>query len=300
MAWQRRDQRRTCAVTARKDVFELPTQANNANIGLRLSRECLDALEANLTPTRWQKFWDTCGKTAGAGFAALDAITGEDVTEARKYEGAAAPRRDDEAKGGKMDLSSRDGKIVGIARGEMREQFMVGCEDFIRWSHHVAGYELTDSGVRAIFADGSKSEEGEMLVGGEGIYSKVAKQVSNGKIVTYDTGARGIHGKVSTSAFKELGEGVWRVTDERKKDGKVFLITNVRANDMDDPTVEFGWVCSSSTFAKSTSVPGATQGLDQSAAPLQMARILDHGPHSTHVFAAHHLMAPTSTWLTCS
>ncbi|KAK1815436.1 hypothetical protein LTR12_010154 [Friedmanniomyces endolithicus] len=172
---------------------------------LRLSRECLDALEAGLTPDRWQKFWDTCGKTAGAGFAALDAITGEDVTEARKYEGAAAPRRDDEAKGGKMDLSSRDGKIVGIARGEMREQFMIGCEDFIRWSHHVAGYELTDSGVRALFADGSKSEEGEMLVGGEGIYSKVAKQVSNGKIVTYDTGARGLHGKVSTSAFKELG-----------------------------------------------------------------------------------------------
>ena len=149
-----------------------------------------------------------------------------------------------------MDLSSRDGKIVGIARGEMREQIMTGCEDFIRWSHHVAGYELTDSGVRAVFADGSKSDKGEMLVGGEGIYSKVAKQVSNGKIVTYDTGARGIHGKVSTSAFKELGEGVWRVTDERKKDGKVFLITNVRANDMDDPTVEFGWVCSPSTFSQ--------------------------------------------------
>ncbi|KAK5687100.1 hypothetical protein LTS10_001237 [Elasticomyces elasticus] len=186
---------------------------------LRLSKECLDAVEATLAPDHWQLFWDTCGKTAGVGFAALNAITGEDVTEARKYEGTPIQKRDEEAKGGKMDLASRDGKVVGIARG----------------------YELTESGVRAIFADGSKSEEGEMLVGGEGIYSKVAKQVSNGKIKTYDTGARGIHGKASTSAFRDLGEGVWRVVDERVPGGKVFLITNVRAKDMDDPTIEFGW-----------------------------------------------------------
>ena len=30
-----------------------------------------------------------------------------------------------------------------------------------------------------------------MLIGGEGIYSKVAKQVSGGKLKVYDTGARG-------------------------------------------------------------------------------------------------------------
>ncbi|KAK5743164.1 hypothetical protein LTR17_002925 [Elasticomyces elasticus] len=208
---------------------------------LRLSKECLDAVEATLSPDHWQLFWDTCGKTAGVGFAALNAITGEDVTEARKYEGTPMQKRDEEAKGGKMDLASRDGKVVGIARGEMRELFMRGCGDRIRWSHHVTGYELTESGVRATFADGSKSEEGEMLVGGEGIYSKVAKQVSDGKIKTYDTGARGIHGKASTSAFRDLGEGVWRVVDERVPGGKVFLITNVRAKDMDDPTIEFGW-----------------------------------------------------------
>ncbi|TKA65366.1 hypothetical protein B0A55_09562, partial [Friedmanniomyces simplex] len=197
----------------------------NAGVSFRAQGyQCLDAVEATLTPDHWQRFWNTCGKTAGVGFAALDAITGNDVTEARKYEGTPGQQRDQEAKGGRMDLSSRDGKVVGIARGEMRELFMSGC-----------------SGVRAIFADGSKSVEGEMLVGGEGIYSKVAKQVSNGKIVTYDTGARGIHGKASTTAYRDLGEGVWRVVDERVPNGKVFLITNVRANDMDDPSVEFGW-----------------------------------------------------------
>ena len=92
-----------------------------------------------------------------------------------------------------------------------------------------------------VFEDESKSEEGEMLVGGEGIYSKVAKQVSNGKIKTYDTGARGIHGQAPTGAFKQLGEGVWRAVDETRQDGRVFMITNVRPGDMDDGQIEFGW-----------------------------------------------------------
>ena len=100
---------------------------------------------------------------------------------------------------------------------------------------------MTPTGVRATFADGSKSEEGELLVGGEGIYSKVAKQLSGGKLKTYDTGARGIHGQAPTTAFKDLGEGVWRLLDDSRPNGRVFVITNVRPGDMDDPDVQFGW-----------------------------------------------------------
>lgn len=55
-------------------------------------------------------------------------------------------------------------------------------------------------------------------------------------------GARGIHGQAPTAAFKGLGEGVFRLVDDTTQpDGKVFLITNVRANDMDNPNVTFGW-----------------------------------------------------------
>lgn len=82
------------------------------------------------------------------------------------------------------------------------------------------GYEDTPDGVHAVFADGTKSEEGQMLIGGEGIYSKVAKQVSGGKLKTFDTGARGIHGQAPTTAFKQLGEGVWRVVDDTRPSGK--------------------------------------------------------------------------------
>ncbi|KAF2737111.1 FAD/NAD(P)-binding domain-containing protein [Polyplosphaeria fusca] len=199
---------------------------------LRLSSQGLDAIESTLGPQGFAKFWDACGKTGGGGAAVLDAITGEDISTQSK---------DEEAQGSKAQLQSRGGQTVGIARGAMRKLFLEGCEPNVRWAHHVTGYELTGSGVRAIFADGSKSEEGEMLVGGEGVSSKVAKQLSNGKLKVYDTGARGIHGTASTTAFKGLGEGVWRITDNTKPGASVSIITNVRSKDMDDPEVIFGW-----------------------------------------------------------
>ena len=213
---------------------------------LRLSSEGLDAIEAVLGPEDFPKFWDICGKTGGGGFTVLDALTGSKVEppqdEPPKIEHQKAEA---EKPKGPSHLGSRDGKIVGISRGDMRRFFMAGCEDSVRWSHQVMGYELTSSGVRAIFADGTKSIEGDLLVGGEGIYSKVAKQVSQGKLKTYDTGARGIHGQAPSTAFKGLGEGVWAMKDESNSKGRVFCMTNVRPGEMDDPNVIFGWTMGS-------------------------------------------------------
>ena len=193
---------------------------------LRLSNEGLDAIESTLEPAAWQKFYDHCGKTGGGGFALFDALTGETL---------------EQTKGAVENLTSRDDKIVGIARGEMRALFMEECEEFVQFNTHVKGYELTDDGVRAIFADGSKSDEGSLLVAGEGIKSAVAKQVSGGKLKIYDTGSRGIHGQAPTTAFKGLGEGVFRIRDESRPAGDLSVITNVRPNDMDNPDVEYGW-----------------------------------------------------------
>ncbi|EPS37840.1 hypothetical protein H072_8481 [Dactylellina haptotyla CBS 200.50] len=192
---------------------------------LRLSSEGLDAIESVLDSATWEKFWDKCSKTGGAGFEKLNAITAEPYEEENKNKPA-------------EKLLSRDGRVVGIARGDMRTVFADGCEEYIEWNRKVTGYELTDDGVRAIFADGTKSEEGSLLVGGEGIYSHVARQVSDGKIKTFDTGAVGIHGQAPSPAFKELGEGVFSIKD--KKTG-IWAITNVRPGDKDDPNAMMGW-----------------------------------------------------------
>ncbi|KAI1625667.1 hypothetical protein EDD37DRAFT_648131 [Exophiala viscosa] len=192
---------------------------------LRLSSEGLDAIESVLDEASFQKFYDTCGKTAGSGFAALNANTGEVIGQ----------------NPGGESLGSREGKIVGIARGDMRRLFLEGCEQYIQFDKHVKGYEKTSDGVLAIFADGSKSVEGSMLIGGEGIRSQVAKQLSGGKLKVFDTGARGIHGQAPTTAFKGLGEGVFRLVDNTQPHGQISIMTNVRAGDMNDPDVQFGW-----------------------------------------------------------
>lgn len=197
---------------------------------LRLSAVGLDAIESVLGSESFEKFYDACGKTGGAGFAAIDPLTGETL-------GADVPSVRNEP------LTSREGKVVGISRGDMRKIFMEGLESNVRWNHQVTGYEKTDSGVRLVFKDGSKSEEGSMVVGGEGVKSAVGGQLSNGAIKVYDLGSRGIHGQAPTTAFKGLGEGVFRIVDDttQPNGGKVFLITNVRADDMNNPDINFGW-----------------------------------------------------------
>ena len=207
---------------------------------LRLSADGLNAIESVLGPDEFATFWDRCGKTGGSGFAAIDATTGSQISGTAN-DGAPVGAGGESSKLTRETLASRGGNIVGISRGDMRQLFLSGCQSFIRWSHHVTSYQLTSSGVCAVFADGSKSVEGEMLVGGDGIGSKIARQLSQGKLKVYDTGARGIHGQAPTTAFKGLGEGVWRMTDDSNPNGKVFVITNVRSGDMDDPSVQFGW-----------------------------------------------------------
>lgn len=194
---------------------------------LRLSAEGLDAIEAVLGREAFQRFWDRCGKTGGSSFSKLNAVTGEQEGQPEK--------------GMPVRLDSRDGRVIGIARGDMRSLFADGCEQHIEWSQRVVGYTLTGDGVRAVFADGTTSVEGCLLVGGEGLSSKVARQLSGGKIKVYDTGARGIHGQAPSTAFKGLGEGVFMLADDSRPDSRVFAITNVRPGDMDDPDVQFGW-----------------------------------------------------------
>jgi 2-polyprenyl-6-methoxyphenol hydroxylase-like FAD-dependent oxidoreductase len=216
---------------------------------LRLSSQGLDAIESALGPEMFPTFWDKCGKTRASNNGSFDVINATENTaeqleaaHARNSAADSAKKEDNNTTTPQQgNLGSRDGKIVGISRGDMRQIFMSGCEEFVRWSHKVTGYESTSTGVRLIFADGSKSDEGEMLIGGEGIYSHVAKQLSQGKIKNYDSGARGIHGQAPTTAFKGLGEGVWMLEDYSNPKGKIFTITNVRPDDMDDSNIDFGW-----------------------------------------------------------
>lgn len=207
---------------------------------LRLSSQGLDSIESVLSKDDFAKFWDDCGKTGGGGQTSLDALTGAEPVQAPPKPEVGA-KSSGVARGPPQGLQSRDGKIIGISRGAMRQHFMTGCESSVHWGRRVSGYELTPTGVLAVFEDGSKSVEGEMLIGGDGINSGVGAQLSKGKLKVYDTGARIIHGQAPVSAFDGLGEGVWIIADTSRPNGKVTLITNVRPEAGNDPDGTFGW-----------------------------------------------------------
>ncbi|PMB66306.1 6-hydroxynicotinate 3-monooxygenase [Beauveria bassiana] len=211
---------------------------------LRLSQEGLDAVKSVLGPEAFEKFWIKCRKTAGSGLTAVNARTGIKMIDngIAPIDSHAALDSPEPQNRMKAALETQDGKVVGIARGDMRRIFMEGCEPYIKWAHDVTGYELTDSGVRAVFSDGSKSIEGQMLIGGDGVHSKVAKQLSDGRLKVYDTGARAIHGETPMAAFKQFGEGVWKFVDNATNGKRVFVVTNVRPEVVSDPNIKIGWV----------------------------------------------------------
>ncbi|KAI0470498.1 hypothetical protein GGR56DRAFT_678692 [Xylariaceae sp. FL0804] len=113
----------------------------------------------------------------------------------------------------------------------MRQALAEGCEDSFEWKRHIAGYELTAEGV-CMHRIRRRS-----VVGGEGIYSKVVKQLSSKRLRVDDTSARGIHGQAPSAALKVLGEGVFQARDDTRSDGgspRKGPVTLDRAEDEDN------------------------------------------------------------------
>lgn len=211
---------------------------------IRLSSDGLTALESVLNPSEMEDLRAGAAQTGQGGIHALDGVTGES-TPSEKLDGGGAKSS------GRPKLG---GDVVGIARGFLRKELLKGLEDKVNWNKHVMGYAYSqgrqeekiddsNSGVFAIFADGTRSPEGSMLIGADGVHSGITKQLTGGKVRVYDTGARMIHGQSPSVAFEKLGDGVWSVSDPTSKPGtKLGLITNVRPGSLDDPKLELGWV----------------------------------------------------------
>jgi hypothetical protein len=91
-----------------------------------------------------------------------------------------------------------------VGRGFLRESLFDGIEDVVHFDKSVTWYDLTAKGVIAMFADGQKSPEGSLLVGVDGVDSKITKQLTGGKLKVFDTGARMIHSNSPRSTFDQL------------------------------------------------------------------------------------------------
>jgi 2-polyprenyl-6-methoxyphenol hydroxylase-like FAD-dependent oxidoreductase len=198
-------------------IFERDSAGSARSQGyrIRISSPGVYAIRDTVPPARYARFREGATDNGAGTIHTIDALTGE-----RK---------------GEMDTPAGD-VVVGADRAFVRNLLFEDVEERVQFGKRVTGYERTPDGVRALFADGTKSVEGSLLVGADGIHSRVSQQLTDGRYAVYDTGARMIHGHTAPSAFAHLGKGVFAIRDESREVGKVSIITNTL---YDAPV--FGW-----------------------------------------------------------
>jgi 2-polyprenyl-6-methoxyphenol hydroxylase-like FAD-dependent oxidoreductase len=87
-------------------------------------------------------------------------------------------------------------EITHVDRETFRRGLLTGLAGVVRFGHTVTGYRITDAGrVRVGFADGG-SDEGDLLVGGDGVGSAVRRQLLPQASVR-DVGFRCIYGRMT-------------------------------------------------------------------------------------------------------
>jgi len=208
------------------EIYERDPAGSSRSQGyrIRLSSQGLDALEAVLDPQAHQDFRAGCSNNGSGQILAYDALTMEE----KQFGGGGPP------KGG--------GQVLGVDRAFLRNQLLKGIEEVTHFGKACTGYEVSSDGVVAKFSDGTTSPEGAMLIGADGIYSKITQQLTNGRLKVYDTGARMIHGSAPRATYGQLAKGrfsAFSLQDMSNPAGKVAMITNFR----DEPdTTHFGFV----------------------------------------------------------
>lgn len=135
----------------------------NQGYRVRLISQGVSALRSLVDDNVWRAFEETCPEIHLDGLPTIDAVTCE-ITDADFH--GNDPR-------GRM--ASGHEKPYNADRAVLREVLLTGLEEHMAFAKNFSHYELTDSGVNAFFADGTKVA-GSLLVGADGARSVVRQQ----------------------------------------------------------------------------------------------------------------------------
>ncbi|MGK5552593.1 FAD-dependent oxidoreductase [Actinomadura kijaniata] len=86
-------------------------------------------------------------------------------------------------------------QLTAVDRNTFRQGLLTGLDEVVRFGHTVSGYQVAGSGrVRVEFAEGG-SDEGDLLVGADGVGSAVRRQLLPGAVL-HDFGLRCLYGRM--------------------------------------------------------------------------------------------------------
>lgn len=98
------------------------------------------------------------------------------------------------------DLSADE--ITNVDREAFRRALLTGLEDVVRFGHTVRNYRIGENGrVRVEFAEGG-ADEGDLLIGAEGVGSAVRRQLLPEAVVN-DLGIRCLYGRMTLTEDTE-------------------------------------------------------------------------------------------------
>ncbi|KAL9126602.1 MAG: hypothetical protein Q9175_007891 [Cornicularia normoerica] len=148
---------------------------------IRLHGDGLNALRSVLTDEVWDLFEETCPETVLEPLPNINAVTCEVI--AANY-GGNDPQ-------GKLVHSAQ--KPYTADRAVLRQVLLTGLDQYIIYGIEYTHYSLTDLGITAHFADGTR-ETGSLLIGADGVRSVVRRQHLP-HLRVLDTKSRPIFGK---------------------------------------------------------------------------------------------------------
>jgi 2-polyprenyl-6-methoxyphenol hydroxylase-like FAD-dependent oxidoreductase len=130
---------------------------------------------------------------------------------------------------GPLVLPSDGGKHYQVDRRMLRSVLLRSQSSHITYNSAFSSYTKTQDSITARFADGSEVR-GSLLVGADGIRSKVAAQLAGPSATPFDLGLRIIYGKTPLTPEVEdrlhptLKKGISFVTDRTAEGQKVTLV----------------------------------------------------------------------------
>ena len=183
---------------------------------LRINPEGSDALKKLLPSDLWTVFQRSSATTV-FGITRVDVVTGE-----LKKQGPAIGHRGPPPVGNPDEVYTAD-------RSTLRATLLIGIEDHVEFGKEFVRYEKTENGVKAYY-EGGHVEEGDILVGADGVYSPTRRQYLPDHI-PMDTDARAIYGKTLMTPDllerfnKNAREGITVITDDK---GVTLFLETIR------------------------------------------------------------------------